>query len=114
MKVKFKLEKFVAKEFKYTKGPMGFCRQPNMNCIWKEFEQGKTVQEEKIKEILEGIDSSCVAVFTDGSALGKTGPTRAGAVVYHNGLDEDPVCISKLVCSNGNNYIGEDCFAASG
>ena len=51
------------------------------------------------------IDSSCVAVFKDGSALGSPVPTGAGAAIYHNGLDEDPVCISKPVCSNGNNYI---------
>ena len=106
MKGKFTQEN-VAKEFKYTKELMGLCRQPNLNCNWKEFDQGKNIQEENIKEILDGIDSSCVAVFTDGSALGNPGPTGAGAAIYHNGLDNDPVCISKPVCSNGNNYIGE-------
>ena len=106
MKGKFNLEN-VAKEFSYTKELMGLCRQPNVDCNWKEFDQGKTVQEENIKEILDSIDANCVAVFTDGSALGNPGPTGAGAAIYHNGLDEDPICISKPVCSNGNNYIGE-------
>ena len=42
MKGKFNLEN-VAKEFKYTKELMGLCRQPNLNCNWKEFDQGKNI-----------------------------------------------------------------------
>ena len=106
MKAKFNLEN-VAKEFQYTKELMGLCRQPNMSCKWEEFEKGKTVQEENIKLILDNLEPGTVSVFTDGSALGNPGPTGAGAVIYHDGLDKEPICISKPVCSNGNNYIGE-------
>ena len=67
----------------------------------------KTAQEEKISDVISKIDSECVAVFTDGSALGNPGPTGSGAVIYYQGLDQEPVCLSKPVCSNGNNYIGE-------
>ena len=86
---------------------MGLCRNTNLQCNWKELESDKALQEENIKEILDGLDPSCVAAFTDGSALGNPGPTGAGAVIYYNGLEEEPIGISKPVCSNGNNYIGE-------
>ena len=33
-------------------------------------ESDKTLQEENIKEILDGLDPSCVAALTDGSTLG--------------------------------------------
>ena len=59
------------------------------------------------------VDSSCVAVFKDGSALGYPVPTGAGAAIYHYSLDEDPVCISKPVCSNGFNYIGAHWYSES-
>ena len=97
MKAKFNLEN-VAKEFQYTK---------ELINKWEEFEEGKTVQEENIKLILDNLDPGTVSVFTDGSALGDPRPTRAGAVIYHDGLDKEPICISKPVCSNGNNYIGQ-------
>ena len=106
MKGKFNLEN-VAKEFQYTKDTMGLCRNTDLQCNWKEFESDKALQEENIKGILDGLDPSCVAAFTDGLALGNPGPTGAGAVIYYNGLEEEPICISKPVCSNGNNYIGE-------
>ena len=106
MKGKFNLEN-LAKEFKYTKDTMGLCINTNLQCNWKEFESEKALQEENIKDILDKLDPSCVAAFTDGSALGNPGPTGAGAVIYYNGLDEEPICISKSICSNGNNYIGE-------
>ena len=48
-----------------------------------------------------------MAVFTDGSALGNPGPTGSGAVIYYQRLDQEPVCLSRPVCSNGNNYIDE-------
>ena len=48
-----------------------------------------------------------MAVFTDGSALENPGLTSSGAVIYYQGLEQEPVCLSKPVCSNGNNYIGE-------
>ena len=60
-----------------------------------------------MKEILEGIEEDCVAVFTDGSALGNPGATGAGAVLYLNGLQSDPIGIKRGICSNGNNYLGE-------
>ena len=106
MKGKFNLEN-VAKEFQYTKETMGLCRNTNLQCNWKEFESDKVLQDENIEEILDRLDPSCVAAFTDGSALGNPGLTEAGAVIHHNGFEEEPYCISKLVCSNGNNYIGE-------
>ena len=106
MKGKFNLEN-VAKEFQYTKDTMGLCRNTNLQCNWKEFESDKALQEENIKEILDGLDPSCVAALTDGSALGNPGRTGTGAVIYYNGLEEEPICISKPVCSNGNKYIGE-------
>ena len=46
-----------------------------------------------------------MAVFTDGSALGNPEPTGSGAVIYYQGLDQEPVCLSKPVCFNGNNYM---------
>ena len=46
-------------------------------------------------------------MFTDGSALGNPGPTGTGAVIYYKGLEEERICISKPVCSNGGNYFGE-------
>ena len=58
-----------------------------------------------MKQILEGIEEDCVAVFTDGSALENPGATGAGAVLYLNG--SDPIGIKKGICSNGNNYLGE-------
>ena len=76
MKAKFNLEN-IAKEFQYTKELMGLCRQPIMSCKWEEFEEGKTVQEENIKRILDNLDPGTVSVFTDGSALGNPGPTGA-------------------------------------
>ena len=84
MKGKFNLEN-VAKEFQYTKDTMGLCRNTDLQCNWKEFESDKALQEENIKGILDGLDPSCVAAFTDGSALGNPGPTGAGAVIYYNG-----------------------------
>ena len=60
-----------------------------------------------MKQILEGIEEDCVAVFTDGSALGNPGATGAGAVLYLNGLQSDLFGIMKGICSNGNNYLGE-------
>ena len=40
------------------------------------------------------------------SALGNPGPTGAGAVIYMNGLQSDPIGIKKGICSNGNNFLG--------
>ena len=67
----------------------------------------KSTQEENIKEILGKLSSDNVIAFTDGSALGNPGPAGAGAAIYYKGLEQEPVCLSKPVCSNGNNYIGE-------
>ena len=58
-----------------------------------------------MKKILEGIEEDCVAVFYDGSALGNPGATGAGAVLYLNGLQSDPIGIKKGICSNGNTYF---------
>ena len=77
------------------------------NCSWKELENDTTAQEENMKQVLEEVEEDCVAVFTDGSALGNPGPTGAGAVIYMNGLQSDPISIKKGICSNGNNFLGE-------
>ena len=56
---------------------------------------------------MENLGNDCVAVFTDGSALGNPGQTGAGAVIYSQGLLDNPVCLKMSICSNGNNYLGE-------
>ena len=97
----------VAKNFKYTEDCMLLNRQTKGKCIWKELYNEKTIQEENIKVVLENLGNDCVAAFTDGSALGNPGPTGAGAVIYLQGLLDNPVCLKKSICSNWNNYIGE-------
>ena len=94
MKGKFNLEN-VAKEFQYTKDTMGLCRNTDLQCNWKEFESDKALQEENIKGILDGLDPSCVAAFTDGSALGNPGPTGAGAVI------SNPSCARYWIKNSG-------------
>ena len=106
IKSKFSLEN-VAKEFKYTKEMMYFCRKSTFKCYWSEMELDKTAQEENINDVISKIDSECVAFFSFGSALGNPGPTGSEAVIYYQGLKQEPICLSKPVCSNGNNYIGE-------
>ena len=106
MKGKFSLEN-VAKEFEYTKESMCLCRKSTSKCEWKELQLDKSTQEENIKEILGKLSSDNVIAFTDGSALGNPGPARAEAAIYYKRLEQVPVCLSKPVCSNGNNYIGE-------
>ena len=105
LKGKISLEN-VAKDFKYTNDCMLLNKQNKANCTWDELENDKTAQEENIKQVLEGIED-CVAVFTDGSALGNPGATGAGAVLYLNGLQSDPIGIKKGICATGNNYLGE-------
>ena len=58
-----------------------------------------------MKQVLKEVKEDCVAVFTDGSALGNPGPTGAGAVIYLNGLQSDPIGIKKGICSN--DFLGE-------
>ena len=106
LKEKISLEN-LAKDFKYTNDCMLLNRQNKANCTWDELENDKTAQEENMKQILEGIEEDCAAVFTDGSALRNPGATGAGAVLYLNGLQSDPIGIKKGICSNGNNYLGE-------
>ena len=93
----------MAKDFKYTNDCMLLNRHNNANCTWDELENDKTAQEENMKQILERIEEDCVAVFTDGSALGNPGATGAGAVLYLNGFQSDPIGIKQGICSNGNN-----------
>ena len=57
--------------------------------------------------LLEGVEADCVAVFTDGSALGNPGATGEGAVIYPNGLQSYPIGKKNGICSNGNNFLGE-------
>ena len=97
----------VAKDFKYTEDCMLLNRQTKGKCMWKELDNEKKIQEENIKVLLENLGNDCVAAFTDGSALGNPGPTGAGAVIYLQGLLDNPVCLKKTICSNGNNYLGE-------
>ena len=56
---------------------------------------------------MENLGNDCVAAFTDGSDLGNPGPTGAGALIYLQGLLDNPVCLKKNICSNGNNHLGE-------
>ena len=60
-----------------------------------EFKNDTALQEENIKDTLDTPDPTCVAAFTDGSAPGNPGLAEAGAVIYHDGLEEEPFCISK-------------------
>ena len=94
LKGKISLEN-VAKDFKYSKDCIILNRQNKANCTWDELDNEETAQEENMKQILEGIEEDCVAVFTDGSALGNQGATGAGAVLYLNGLQSDPIGIKK-------------------
>ena len=57
----------VAKDFKYANGCRLLNRQNKANCTLDELENDKTAQEENMKQILEGVEKDCVAVFTDGS-----------------------------------------------
>ena len=95
------------RKLQYTKELMCLCRKSTPNCDWKELELDKTTQEENIKDVLSNLDFDSVVAFTDGSALGNPGPTGSGAAIYYQGLEQEPVCLSMPVCSDGNNYIEE-------
>ena len=45
--------------------------------------------------------------FTDGSALGNSGPCGAGAVIYPNGLDSHPLSLHSPVSKSSTSYHGE-------
>ena len=57
----------VVKDSIYANGCKLLNKQNKANCTWNELENDKTAQEEKMKQILEGVEKDCVAVFTDGS-----------------------------------------------
>ena len=62
----------MAKVFKYTKECTILNRQNKANCIWNEFENDKTAQEENMKQVLEDDEEDCIAVFKYGSSLGES------------------------------------------
>ena len=103
--------KIIGKEFKYINDLIGLCRQPNMNCNWKEFNQGKTKKEENITEILGGIDSSCAA---DGSALDNARPTGDGAALCRGSSRYFQVGVFKWQQFHWRAHRYPDSFAASG
>ena len=69
----------LAKYFKYTKDCMRLNRQNKATCTWNELDNDKKAQEENMKQVLEGVEDDCVAVFTDGSALCSPDATGARA-----------------------------------
>lgn len=57
-----------------------------------------------IIKLLNDMNDSTTAIFTDGSSLVNPGPTGAGSVVFRAGINEPPI---KTVSSNSTNYYGE-------
>ncbi len=71
----------------------------------------KESQKIKILTTLQHMEENHKIAFTDGSAFkdsnNRPGPVGCAAVIYCEGLNSTPVCLSRYVTSKGNNYTGE-------
>ena len=68
-------------------------------------------QQEKSKsdtiKFLEELPNTVIPIFTDGSALGNPGPCGASAIIYSDGLANDPVKLNFPISSWSTSYHGE-------
>jgi len=58
-------------------------------------------------EFIQEIEDGVAIAFTDGSALGNPGPCGAGAVIYLDGIDSQPVLLRRPVSRRSTSYHGE-------
>ena len=84
----------IEKEFQYTKDVMRLIKR-NGKTDTEEFKNSKEVREVNVREKLNEMGNFDIVVFTEGSALSNPHPTGAGAVIYVDGYDANPILLKK-------------------
>ena len=76
----------------------------NGKTYTEEFTNTKEVQEVNVREKLNELGNYGIVVFTDRSALNNPGPTGAGAVIYLDGYEANPIILKTCVNPISNNH----------
>ncbi len=60
-----------------------------------------------VQDHLRSLPASTLPIFTDGSALGNPGPCGSAAVIFLNGIRNDPIAINQPVHKRSTSFHGE-------